>query len=104
MIILNTKRERENMIKLPCEICNKLIENPRVNSVTCGNKNCLKAYQKAYNQRPERKAYQKAYNQRPEWKAYKKAYNQRPEQKAYKKAYQKAYNQKRKLEGKHVHK
>jgi len=51
----------------------------------------IRAYKKAYNQRPEVKAYKKAYNQRPEVKAYyqkpevrakQKAYQQRPEVKA----------------------
>ena len=62
------------------------------------DKEQVKAYKKAYYQRPEvksyKKAYEKAYYQRPEvkayHKAYKKAYYQRPEVKAHQKAYGKA--------------
>ena len=64
----------------------------------------LKAYHKAYYQRPEvkadRKAYHKAYYQRPEVIANRKAYFQRPEviahYKEYMTEYNKTYDQKRK--------
>jgi hypothetical protein len=58
------------------------------NTYKNGNcKECQKAYQKAYSQKPERKATLKAYGQSPECKAKKNAYQQSPEGKAYQKAW-----------------
>jgi hypothetical protein len=72
--------------KLLCIICKKQFKQKRISQVCC-SKNCTKAHQKAYYQRPEVKAHQKAYYQRPEVKAHQKAYYQRPEVKAHQKAY-----------------
>ena len=91
LIEINLKRVEEGKaLTIPLAVLNGKFKEEyrkRVGEFEKLDKEELKAYQKAYHQKPEAKAHQKAYQ---------KAYYQRPEVKSHKKAYQKAYYQKHK--------
>lgn len=56
------------MIKTNCLICGKEINNPRVEQLLCGSKECRKEYIKGWRSTPKGRAWIKEYNKRPKVK------------------------------------
>ncbi len=83
-------------MKIKCIFCGEWINNPTMERVTCGRKECRKEYSKEY-----LKEYRKEHNKDPEnrkkkreyMKKYMKKHSQLPEVKKYQRAYVKTYHQ-----------